>query len=98
LPTIETEWMTSVLDMIEGVYRDLRKLKVPAQDARQILPLATVSQIVVSANFREWRHILKLRIHANSHWEIRGVMTSLLKDLKERIPVVFDDINVETDD
>ena len=98
LPTIETEWMTSVLDMIEGVYRDLRKLKVPAQDVRQILPLATVSQIVCTANFREWRHILKLRIHANSHWEIRGVMTSLLKDLKERIPVVFDDINVETDD
>ena len=94
----ETSWMTSALDMAENVYRDLRKLKVPAQDARQILPLATVSQIVVSANFREWRHILKLRIHANSHWEIRGVMTSLLKDLKERIPVVFDDIDLETND
>ena len=94
----ETSWMTSALDMAENVYRDLRKLKVPAQDVRQILPLATVSQIVCTANFREWRHILKLRIHANSHWEIRRVMTSLLKDLKERIPVVFDDICSETDD
>lgn len=82
------EWM----DLNEQMYRGLRKADWLAQDARQVLPIATKSQIVMTANFREWRHVFKLRTAQNAHWEIRQVMVNLLKEVKEKVPVVFDDL------
>ncbi|MCD6115121.1 FAD-dependent thymidylate synthase [bacterium] len=79
-------------DLNEQMYRGLRKAGWVPQDARQILPIGIKSQIVVTANFREWRHIFKLRTSPSAHWEIRYVMTNLLKDVQKRIPVIFDDI------
>ena len=85
------EWV----DLNEQMYRGLRAAKWTPQDARQVLPIGIVSQIVITANLREWRHIFKLRTAPDAHWEIRRVMTNLLKEVKERVPVVFDDILVE---
>lgn len=82
------EWM----DLNEEMYRGLRDEGWVPQDARQVLPIAIKSQIVATANFREWRHTFKLRCAPNAHWEIRRVMTNLLNDVKKIIPVVFDDI------
>jgi len=84
------QWM----ELNEQMYRGLQEAGWPNQDARQVLPIGIKSQIVVTANFREWRHIFKLRTASNAHWEIRRVMTNLLHEVKERIPVVFDDIQV----
>ena len=75
----------------EKFYRALRKAGWPPQDARQILPIGIKSEIVVSANFREWRHIFFLRTHKAAHWEIRKVMGDLLKKLQTIVPVIFDD-------
>ncbi len=93
-PNEFSEYEETVKD-IKAVYTWLRSLKVPAEDARQILPLGIATQLVVTANFREWRHILKLRTRKESHWEMRYVMRNLLKDLQKKIPVIFDDIYVE---
>jgi len=82
------QWM----DLNEQVYRSLRKAGWVPEDARQVLPTAIKSQIVITANFREWRHILRLRTSLKAHWEIRAVMTKLLKELRATVPVVFDDI------
>ncbi len=82
------EWM----DLNEQMYRGLRKADWLPEDARQVLPTAIKAQIVMTANFREWRHVFKLRTAPNAHWEIRQVMTNLLNDVKQRIPVMFDDI------
>jgi thymidylate synthase (FAD) len=79
----------------EHFYRALRKAGWSAQDARQVLPIGIKSQIVCTANFREWRHIFKVRTAKTAHWEIRRVMIQLLADVRERIPVVFDDIGPE---
>ncbi|KKM99879.1 hypothetical protein LCGC14_1143570 [marine sediment metagenome] len=80
-----------MFNTIEIFYRALRKAGWPAQDARQILPIGLRSEIVVSANFREWRHIFKMRTGKAGHWEIRYVMCKLLKRVQELIPVIFDD-------
>jgi len=77
----------------EQMYRGLRMADWVPEDARQILPIGIKSQIVVTANFREWKHIFKLRTNPRAHWEIRRVMTNLLKEVKEKVPVVFDNIN-----
>ena len=77
----------------EQMYRGLRMADWVPEDARQILPIGIKSQIVVTANFREWKHIFRLRTNPRAHWEIRRVMTNLLKEVKEKVPVVFDNIN-----
>lgn len=79
----------------QRVYRAARKSGWAAQDARQFLPIAIKSQIVCTTNFREWRHILKIRTKKESHWEIRRIMVQLLEDIRNRIPVIFDDIRPE---
>ena len=85
------EWM----DLNEQMYRGLRKAGWVPQDARQVLPTAIKSQIVMTANFREWRHVFRLRCAPDAHWEIRRVMVNLLKDVQKRVPVIFDDFEID---
>lgn len=78
-------------NLLESFYRALLDADWAKEDARQFLPIGIKSQIVVSANLREWRHIFSLRCDKPAHWEIRRVMCNLLEDLQKQIPVVFDD-------
>ena len=75
----------------EKFYRALRTADWIPEDARQVLPIGIKSQIVASANFREWRHIFKMRTSKFAHWEIRKVMGNLLAEVQKIVPVVFDD-------
>ena len=61
------------------VYAKLIELGIEKEDARYVLPNATQTQIVITANFREWRHIIELRGDINSQWEIRRVVIEILK-------------------
>ncbi|MCP6717986.1 MAG: FAD-dependent thymidylate synthase [Patescibacteria group bacterium] len=83
--------MTDMFNECENFYRSLRKAGWSPQDARQILPIGTKSQIIVSANFRQWRHIFSLRTDRAAHWEIRKIMCDLLKHIQKIVPVIFDD-------
>jgi len=62
------------------------------EQAREILPNSLKTEIVVKANIREWRHLLTLRTSKAAHPQIRVLMLPLLDELKEKIPIVFDDI------
>lgn len=62
------------------------------EEARWMLPLGLATKIVVTANYREWRHIFKLRCEKHAHPEMRRIMCSLWIVLNCKIPVVFDDI------
>jgi len=88
-----SEWM----EMNEQMYRGLKEAGWVNQDARQILPIGIKSQIVVTANFREWRHIFEVRCSKAAHWEIRRVMLNLLIDVQKRVPVIFDDFKIYSD-
>ena len=48
---------------------------------------------MVTANLREWRTIFKQRTSNAAHPQMREIMNPLLSELKELIPVVFDDLN-----
>ena len=65
------------------------------QQARSVLPNSLKTEIVATANIREWRHILKLRTSKAAHPQIREVMAPLLAELKRRLPVLFEDIEVD---
>lgn len=62
------------------------------EQARCVLPLCLKTEIVVTANYREWRNIFKLRTPVAAHPQMRELMCPLLKELQKKIPVIFDDI------
>jgi len=78
----------------EKRYRFLREHGWHPEQAREVLPNALKTEIVVTANIREWRHIFKLRTSSKAHPQMRSLMLSCLDGFKKEIPVIFDDINV----
>lgn len=64
------------------------------QQARTVLPNSLKTEIVVTANLREWRLILKQRTSKAAHPQMRELMIPLLKEFKQNIPIIFNDINV----
>jgi len=83
------------MDKAKETYLRLNGLKIKKEDARYVLPNAVESQIVVSANFREWRHVIDLRGKAQAQWEIRRVAIEILKILKKHAPNVFGDFEID---
>jgi thymidylate synthase (FAD) len=74
-------------------YQLLRRLKVPAQIARSVLPTDLATEIVVKANFREWRNIFELRaLNPKAHPQMREVMLELLHLAAMRLPEIFEDL------
>ena len=63
------------------------------QEARSILPNSLKTEIVVTANIREWRTIFKQRTSKAAHPQMRELMCPLLDELKTIIPVIFNDLN-----
>ena len=80
------------MQAVEDLYNSYIRTGSKPQEARAILPNSTKTEIVVTANLREWRHILKLRTAADAHPQMRELMCPLLAELKQKIPVIFDDI------
>lgn len=79
------------------LYEELLSGGVPPEDARYILPNATTSEIVITANFRELRHLFMVRCQPRAHWEIRKVCLEMLKLMKREAPIVFSDFVVDED-
>jgi thymidylate synthase (FAD) len=77
---------------IQQMYRKWRQRGLKKEDARFVLPNACVSEIMVSADFREWRHIFKLRLSPKAQWEIRRACRMMLTILKEQAEACFSDI------
>jgi thymidylate synthase (FAD) len=77
------------------LYEEMVKAGIPKEDARYILPNATTSEIVISANFRELRHIFEVRCVERAHWEIREICLEMLKIMKEQAPIVFWDFEID---
>lgn len=76
----------------EKEYLRLIQKGVTPEIARAVLPNCTKTEIVMSANYREWRHVLKERTSERADPNMRSLMSSLLRELQERIPVIFEDV------
>lgn len=82
----------NAMGFAENVYFNLLSDGCTPQEARSVLPNSTKTEVVMTANLREWRHFLKLRTAKAAHPQMRELTVPLLHELQERIPVVFDDI------
>jgi thymidylate synthase (FAD) len=76
----------------EWFYKALLVAGWRPEQAREVLPNALKTEIVVTTNLREWHHILDLRTTPAAHPQIRALMLAALKDVKKLIPVIFDDL------
>jgi thymidylate synthase (FAD) len=88
-----TEVWLSGLTACQSRYLSLLELGWAPQQARAILPNSLKTEIVVTANLREWRTILKQRTSLAAHPQMQELMVPLLAELKKLVPVIFDDIN-----
>ena len=88
---IIAEWELAMKDA-ETHYLNMIKLGATPQIARSVLPNSTKTEIVITANYREWRNFFKLRVTETAHPSMREVTIPLLDELKEKLPVIFCDL------
>lgn len=62
------------------------------QEARSVLTNSLKTEVVMTANLREWRHFFKLRCAEGAHPQIREVAIKALHMCQDNIPIIFDDI------
>ena len=78
----------------EVTYLKLRDKGWKPEQARSVLTNSLKTEVVMTANLREWRHFFKLRTPIAAHPQMREVTNPMLRQFKKLIPVVFDDIPV----
>ena len=82
------EWECAC-EVAESSYHHLLESGVSPQIARAVLPNCLKTEIVMTANFREWRHVFKLRTSKAAHPQIRQLMNLAKSDLSTLVPEVF---------
>lgn len=84
----------------EETYNRLISSGVKPETARSVLPTSLKTEVVMTANLREWRHFLKLRsvgVTGKPHPDMKLLADDLLRQFKERLPVFFEDIAPTTE-
>jgi len=84
-------WLKA-MEQAEASYLALIEAGATAQEARTVLPNSLKTEIVMTANLREWRHVFALRCSAASHPQMREIMKMLLARFQELLPEIFGDL------
>lgn len=83
---------------IERAYFGLLEAGCKPQMARSVLPNSLKTELVMTANLREWRHFFTLRTADAAHPQLRQITRPMLREFRRLIPVVFDDVGVVNHD
>ena len=89
-------WMNEMQN-IEHTYQEMSRRGCTPDQMRMILPHSTAAEVTMTANIREWRHILDLRTKKMAHPAIRQLLIPLLLKFKEDMPELFNEIEYDTD-
>lgn len=79
-------------EQAEQSYLLLLKQKATPQEARSILPNSLKTEVVITANPREWLHIFNMRADKAAHPQMRELMIPLQKEFIKRWPAIFGEI------
>lgn len=91
---VDSLWVAACVQA-EDYYFKMLANGATAQEARSVLPNSLKTELVMTANIREWRHFLKLRTAPAAHPDMRKVAVMLLKKLQSQLPVLFADIKTD---
>ena len=98
---IEDEKMYEIwkktMQEVENSYIEMKKLGATTDMCRELLPHSVAAEYTMTANIREWKHILSLRTTNHVHPSIRQVLIPLLKLFKEEMPEIFGEIEYDED-
>ncbi|MEV4200856.1 FAD-dependent thymidylate synthase [Micromonospora globbae] len=91
---------TELLEGLEKRFADVEngtlRRKQARQAARAVLPNATETRIVVTGNYRAWRHFIGMRATEQADVEIRELAVECLRQLQKAAPNVFADFVIST--
>jgi thymidylate synthase (FAD) len=95
-PTRFDEWETTAreawlraMEQAETSYSDMISWGLKPEQARSVLPNSLKTEIVMTANLREWRHVFRLRTSECAHPDMRALMVPLKAELCAQLPGVF---------
>lgn len=84
-------WLTA-MEFANDTYLKMLALGAKPQEARSVLPNSLKTEIVMTANPREWRHFFRMRCSDAAHPDMRHCAKALLREFHQRYPVLFDDL------
>ena len=84
-------WL-NCMENIEKIYLDMARIGCTPDQMRMILPHSTAAEVTMTANIREWKHILSLRCTKHAHPAINQLLIPLLLKFKEDMPEIFEDV------
>ena len=90
--TKEYELWSHACDHAESAYFDMLICGCTPQEARSVLPNSLKTEVVMTANIREWRHFIKLRTSEKAHPQMRQIACMLQNLLVEKYPVFFKEV------
>ncbi|QCQ90747.1 FAD-dependent thymidylate synthase [Rhodococcus sp. SGAir0479] len=91
-----TELLAALEDKLADVPGGPIRNKQARQAARSVLPNATETRVVVTGNYRAWRHFVEMRATEHADVEIRRVAVECLRQLRRAAPNVFGDFEIVT--
>lgn len=90
------QWF-NLMNIIEKTYNEMARLDCKPDQLRMILPHSTAALVTMTANVREWKHILTLRASKHTHPSIQQLMIPLLLDFKKQMPEIFNSVEYNED-
>lgn len=91
-PEISFDIWLKTMQICEDAYKAMIDAGESPQIARSVLPNSLKTEIVITANLRQWREIFRQRTAKAAHPQMREIMIPLLTKLKAELPVIFDNI------
>ena len=91
---MKNEFWRSAMEHCEEMYKELIIRGATPEQARTVLPNSLATELAITYNLREWRHFFDLRGSPSAHPQIREIAVELLKLIKDTIPILFDDYNI----
>lgn len=79
-----------------STYMALREDGIPAEDAREVLPNATKTEVYTTFNLREWRHVFRMRLDKHAQWQIKKCVREVLEHFREVCPVVLEGLRTHS--
>jgi thymidylate synthase (FAD) len=91
-----TELLDGLEQRIADVPNATLRRRQALQAARAVLPVALETRVVVTGNYRAWRHFVAMRASEHADVELRELAVACLRELRRVAPHVFDDFRIST--
>lgn len=85
----QSDCWRSACQISEQTYLNLLLTGVTPQIARSVLPTCLKTEIVMTANFREWVHFINLRTSKAANPQMREIATMIEDELMKVCPLIF---------